>query len=169
MKHNGYNNTIIARDHKYAYNVKEEQNELRLSWYDYGAKNYDASIGRWFNLDPLAEKLYEWSPYVYALNNPIYFIDPDGVMSQDPPYKINNGVLKGDAVVSSISKITERPKMKSISAIVLHRTVSSTASSAVNTTKNNKGMTGFHIIIDKDGTVTQVNNFENRANHVGKK
>nr|WP_262895825.1 N-acetylmuramoyl-L-alanine amidase [Aureivirga marina] len=59
--------------------------------------------------------------------------------------------------------------MKSISAIVLHRTVSSTASSAVNTTKNNKGMTGFHIIIDKDGTVTQVNNFENRANHVGKK
>ncbi len=64
--------------YKYKYNGKEWQDELGLNFYDYGARNYDPAIGRWMNLDPLAEKYTNMSLYAYVANNPLIYIDPDG-------------------------------------------------------------------------------------------
>ena len=69
---------IFNSSYKYKYNGKEFQDELGLNMYDYGARNYDPVLGRWMNIDPMAGKWQEYSPYNYTLNNPMFFVDPNG-------------------------------------------------------------------------------------------
>ncbi len=90
-----------------------------LNMLDYGARWRDPAIGGgWPTVDPLAEKYYSISPYVYCANNPVKFIDPDGKQTvlfglMDPlilagrSTPIVENLPKTTEVVKSMPKATE--------------------------------------------------------------
>lgn len=63
----------------YKYNGKELDRKGGLDWYDYGARMYDAALGRWHTVDPLSEQYYWNTPYSYCGSNPVNYIDPFGM------------------------------------------------------------------------------------------
>lgn len=97
----------------YKYNGKEFDAKKGLNWYDYGARRYDAALGRFTTIDPLAEKYSSTNPFAYCLNNPIKFIDPTGQFVS-PIYDRNGRLLgtddeglKGKAIIMNKSNFKQ--------------------------------------------------------------
>jgi len=88
-----FNNTDDSPENHYLYNGKEQQMDFELDWYDYGARFYDPAIARWHVPDPVSEIARRWTPYQYCYNNPLRFIDPDGMVVDD--YFNKKGVYLG--------------------------------------------------------------------------
>jgi|GEM_PF-3359985 RHS repeat-associated protein len=82
-----YNNPTAAdTSYRYGFNGKDKSNEVNGTGvdYDYGARIYDSRLGRFLSKDPLSDDFPAWSPYVFAMNNPIRFTDDGGLGVGDP-------------------------------------------------------------------------------------
>ena len=84
----------------YKYNGKEFDSKNGLNWYDYGARHYDAALGRFVTVDPLAEQDYAVSPYTYCGNNPVLRIDKDGKI-WETVWDIGNMLYDAGAAVAA--------------------------------------------------------------------
>jgi len=72
-------NYVNNTENKLKYNGKELDDGNNLRWYDYGFRRYDPQLGRWHVMDAMAERYKNNSPYNYVANNPVSFIDPNGM------------------------------------------------------------------------------------------
>jgi RHS repeat-associated protein len=69
---------FASKEYRYGFNGKELDSENNSGAYDFGARVLDARLGRWLAVDFLRRKYVSLSPYNFAANNPIQYIDPDG-------------------------------------------------------------------------------------------
>jgi RHS repeat-associated protein len=112
--------TQIGVKNNYEYNGKELNEDFGLNLSDYGARWYDAAIGRWWSVDPLAEKFLSKTSYNYGMNNPIIMVDPSGMESE--AYSFANKTQQNydnymagrkyqDAIISAYTPNSENAKL----------------------------------------------------------
>jgi len=104
----------------YKYNGKELDTKKGLNWYDYGARHYDAVLGRFTTVDPLAEDMAIWSPYGYCYDNPMMFIDPDGKRGRPTQRPIRRGLRNGGRP-TNIYGFFNLPKPQSTQTVTTYR------------------------------------------------
>ena len=91
----------VTNYYPYKYNGKELDRMHGLDTYDYGARQHDPILARWDRMDPLCEKYYNISPYVYCANNPVKYIDEHGdslTIDEQSVLAIYNGLEDGSHV-----------------------------------------------------------------------
>lgn len=99
-------NDVVARDSRYLYNNKELSDDFGLNLYAYGARYYDAAIGRFTGVDPISDQFANLSPFNYASNDPIKNIDLHGLQGIKYTELDNNGNVKRHIVELQVRVVT---------------------------------------------------------------
>ena len=108
----GLSEESIYTPNEYLYNGKMFQDELGLDWLDYGWRMYDAVLGRWHGVDPLAEKYFGFSPFVYCANNPVNLIDPNGMEIKDGKEEVERTKARANRKVKIEQKFQKKQWVK---------------------------------------------------------
>ncbi|MCB9300741.1 MAG: RHS repeat-associated core domain-containing protein [Lewinellaceae bacterium] len=105
MGHFGPWYATVAPENKYLYNGKELNEDYGINLMDYGARWYDGALGRYTTIDRFAEKYNSYSPYSYAANNPIKFIDVNGDSLNVSDLMTKNSAAN-DKLINSLEYVT---------------------------------------------------------------
>ena len=101
--------------YRYGFNGKEKDSETSSDDYDFGARIYDARLGRWLGCDPQFGKYSSWSPYHFGFCNPIVTIDPDGEENIVLVGAENHDKSPGNKLMFMLQAIRQVRKYKDIS------------------------------------------------------
>jgi RHS repeat-associated protein len=135
---------------------QEHQDELGLNWDSFKWRNHQPDIGRFFNVDPLAEKYYYNSPYAFSENKVVAHVELEGLESA--PYALKQDIKKVEAAWNSFVNKVEQVVDKVVDAVTPDKQIGKTdiekknsTPISVNEDQKDGGVSKTNVPSDLDG------------------
>ncbi|MEN2434347.1 RHS repeat-associated core domain-containing protein, partial [Weeksellaceae bacterium A-14] len=133
----------------YKFGGKELQ---ETGFYDFGARQYMADIGRWISPDPLTEERPSWTPYRYSYNNPVNYVDPTGLLEGWVEQELDGQKsYTYDAKVNTVAEATAAGYGNVTNVFESATIKGSTSIAGIETSSYTYGLTANGNVIDQNG------------------